>query len=72
MRKTQTDEIVNYLKTHKRGITSKEAFELFGATRLSSIIYSLIHRGMKIVSEPVEVTTRYGRKVYISRYKLID
>ena len=39
--KTQTGDVLKYLETHKKGITSKEAFDKFGATRLSSIIYSL-------------------------------
>lgn len=72
MKKTQTEDVLKYLKTHKKGITSMEAIQLFGATRLSDIVYRLVHRGIKIVSEPVEVKTRYGRTVYISRYKLVD
>lgn len=72
MKKSQTEEIYHYLKTHKKGITSMEAFEMFGATRLSGLIYGLVHRGVNIVSESVEVKTRYGRTVYISRYKLVE
>ena len=68
---TQTSEIKRYLETHKRGITSMDAFRLFGATRLSSIIYELRYRhGMNIVSESKTVKTRYGKPTIISVYKL--
>lgn len=37
-----------YEHLKKQGhITSKEAFELFGATRLSAIIYNLRKRGVR-------------------------
>ena len=69
---TQTSEIKKYLLTHKRGITSKQAFELFGATRLSAIIYELRNRhGLNIVAEDKEVKTRYGRNTIVSNYKLV-
>lgn len=73
MKKSQTQDILNYLKKHKKGITSLQAFELFGATRLSSIIYQLRHRrGLNIVSEDKVVKTRYGNSVGVSCYKLVD
>ena len=69
--KTQTSEIKNYLLTHKNGITSMEAFQKFGATRLSSIIYQLRYKhGMNIVSEDKIVKTRYGKPTTISVYKV--
>lgn len=36
-----TGRVLEYLKSHKRGITSIQAFELFGATRISAIIFNL-------------------------------
>ena len=69
---TQTSEVKKYLKTHKRGITSKLAFELFGATRLSAIIYELRNRhGLNIVAEDKEVKTRYGRRTIVANYRLV-
>lgn len=69
--KTQTSEIKNYLLTHKNGITSMEAFQKFGATRLSAIIYQLRYKhGMNIVSEDKIVKTRYGKPTTISVYKV--
>lgn len=68
---TQTSEIKKYLLTHKRGLTSYEAFELFGATRLSAIIYQLRYKhGMNIVSEDKVVKTRYGKPTTVSVYKV--
>ena len=68
---TQTSEIKKYLQTHKTGITSMEAFQKFGATRLSAIIYQLRYKhGMNIVSEDKVVKTRYGKPTTISVYKL--
>lgn len=67
---TQTTEILNFMKTHKRGITSKDAFERFGAMRLSGIIFQLKKQGHKITTDYVIVKTRYGRNVEIARYKL--
>lgn len=71
-KRTQTNDIYTYMKTHKRGITSKQAFELFGATRLSGIIHQMRARGINIVSENIVVKNRYGGKSMISCYKLMD
>lgn len=69
---TQIGEIKNYLKTHKRGLTSMQAFELFGATRLSAIIYDLRYKhGMNIISESKVVKNRYGKPTIISVYKVV-
>lgn len=69
--KTQTSEIKKYLETHKKGLTSMEAFDKFGATRLSSIIYHLrYNHGMKIITEDKIVKTRYGKPTTISVYKV--
>lgn len=67
---TQTLDILKYLQTHKRGLTSKDAFDIFGATRLSGQIYNLKKKGYKITTEYEIVKTRYGRLVEIARYKL--
>ena len=52
-------------------ITSMEAIKLFGATRLSAIIYNLRHKeGYTIVTEIETVPTRYGTHSNIARYRL--
>ena len=66
---SQRQAILAYLKTGKH-ITSKEAFELFGATRLSAIIFDLKDMGYKINSIEREGVTRFGRKTRYSEYYL--
>lgn len=69
--KGNVGRILQYLKTHKRGITSIEAFERFGATRLSSIIF-VLRKEYKIESIECEDRNRFGEKVKYFRYKLIE
>lgn len=58
---TQTNLIVQHLVAHNR-ITSIEAINLYGATRIGSIIYNLRHkRGYPIATEMVTGITRFGR-----------
>lgn len=50
-------------------ITSWEAIQQYGATRLSAIIYNLRHRyGMNINNEVIEFTDRYGSKASYVKY----
>ena len=69
--KSQKSEILRYLKTHKRGITTFQAFELFGVTRLADIIYRLRKEDYKINSEEVTKKNRYGHTVTFARYYLV-
>tara|TARA_R110002012_G_scaffold77863_3_gene198564 strand:- start:3058 stop:3291 length:234 start_codon:yes stop_codon:yes gene_type:complete len=52
-------------------ITSKEAYEEFGNTRLSATIFSLRRDGHEIVGHPRQVPTRYGEMTIVTQYKLI-
>ena len=71
-KKTKKEAIKNHLEKHN-GITSAEAFELYGETRLSATIYELKHKNnLNIISEDTLVKTRYGRNVNIVTYKLIE
>ena len=67
--KSQTEAVLVHLQKHG-SITSMQAIEMFGATRLSSIIYILRHRGYRIITEPFQVKTRYGRKTRPAKYIL--
>ena len=71
-RKTQTSEIVRYLRQHpKSGITQKIAQEQFGAERLGSMIHRLRHkRGMNIETILEVKKTRYDTTTEIARYVL--
>lgn len=68
--KSQWERILEYMQSHS-GITSLDAFRLFGETRLSAIIYDLRHMGYKILSQRETGTNRYHKKVSYVRYKLI-
>lgn len=52
-------------------ITSWEAIKLFGATRLSAIIFNLRKRGFNIENEWEHTKNRYGDEVRFVKYKLI-
>ena len=57
----------------KRGtITSLEAIERYGATRLSAIIYNLRHKyGMRIGNKQNRILDRYGHLCIYDTYFLI-
>lgn len=67
MKTTQRAEVLNYLKEHG-SITSMEAFELFGATRLSAIIFTLRGQGYRIATMDMGTKNRYGQKVRYAKY----
>ena len=67
---SQTKLVLQHLKKYGT-ITSYESIKLYGATRLSAIIYTLRHNnGYSITSTFENVTTRYGVKTAVARYKL--
>ena len=68
--KGNTGRILKYLRTHK-GITSMKAFELFGVTRLSAIIFKLRKDGYDIESVKCNGKNRYGDSVRFDEYRLI-
>lgn len=68
---SQISDVLRYMQENENGITSKEAFNLFGATRLSGLIFHLKKQGYAIVSEREVVQDRYGKSVSIARYKII-
>lgn len=67
---SQTKLVLHHLQKHG-SITSYDAIKYYGATRLSAIIYDLRHEeGYDIVTDFEKVTTRYGVKTKVARYKL--
>ena len=70
MAKTQNDEILKHLQTHK-GITAADAFSKYGITRLSARIYDLRDRGFKIINCNREAVDRRGKKVKFVEYRLV-
>ena len=71
MAKTQLDALLRYFIQHG-GLTTFEAFESFGCTRLAARVLELSRKGFRFRKEPVSVTTRYGAKVTVTRYILLD
>ena len=61
--------VLDWLKAHA-GITSMEAFENFGATRLSAIIFELKRKGYDIETVIVDGKDRYGNRSRYARYYL--
>lgn len=68
----QDELIKKHLKEHG-SITSMEAFELYGCTRLSARIWNLRHKhkGLKIVGESTKSKNRYGKNVHFTTYWLV-
>ena len=68
--KSQSSEVINHLRKYKK-ITSLEAIKLFGATRLSGIIYYLRNKGFGIETEIAYAKNRYGHLTKYAIYKLV-
>lgn len=72
MRKfNKTEAVLNHLKQHG-SITSLEAIENYGATRLSAIIFNLRKRGYKIDTVDTDFVDRYGYKSRYGNYILVN
>lgn len=67
--KNKTTEVLDRLKS-VGSITSMEAFNLFGATRLSAIIFNLRKRGYNIETVDMDCIDRYGNPVKFAKYVL--
>ena len=70
MKKSQKSEVLKYMQSH-RGITSIQAIEKFGATRLSDIIFRLRQEGYEIETEQITTKNRYGHSTTYAKYSLI-
>jgi len=66
---SQIGAIINHLKEHG-DITSKEAFNLYGCTRLAARIYDLRSMGYIISTTDEVCKTRYGTSCRYARYVL--
>ena len=66
---TKTQAVLDWLKTGA-GISSMDAINNFGATRLSAIIFNLRKRGYDIEAVTCEGTDRFGNPMRFARYYL--
>ncbi len=64
------ERILNYMKEHG-SITTWEAFERLGCTRLSEYIRQ-IRQEHRVLCEDVSRINRYGEKVYYKKFMLGD
>lgn len=67
---TQEMAVLNHMET-REGITSWEAYERYGITRLSSIIHRIRKRGYKVITKLKSTENRYGNTVNYAVYKLV-
>ena len=67
---TKHDKVLEHLQT-KGSITSLEAIENYGATRLSAIIFNLKKKGYKIKTENINFTDRFGDRTHYAKYVLV-
>ena len=71
MRVTLQDRVIKYLQ-EEGSITSMEAFQYIGVTRLSAVIFNLKKDGYAIKTEPESSLNRYGDKVTFAKYSFYD
>ena len=65
---SQSSEILNHLNIHG-SITSLQAINSFGCTRLAARIKDLESRGYSIPRETIEVINRTGKTCRVTKYK---
>lgn len=71
VKKNKTNAVLKHLKV-MGSITSMEAFELYGATRLSAIIFSLRKKGYNIETNDGTCIDRFGHRCNFAKYTLIE
>lgn len=69
MKNSQYKDVMNHLKTYGT-ITSLEAFNLYGITRLSGIIFRLKKEGNDIETQMKVSKNRYGNICNYAEYHL--
>ena len=66
---SQTDMVLAYLKKG-HSITTLEAINMFGITRLSAVIYSLKEEGHEFLTKDVKKQNRFGKECIVAEYTL--
>lgn len=66
----KTEKVLEHLQTFG-SITSLEAIDLYGATRLSAIIYNL-RKQFRIDGEDMICTDKYGNEARYTKYILCN
>ena len=71
MTSTQNARLLGYLKKYGN-ITQLEALSELGIFRLASRINDLKNKGHNIIGQMVDIENRFGEKVKIKRYFLVE
>lgn len=71
MKITQEERTLEYMQRFG-GITSKEAFNDLGITRLSAKIYNLKKQGYAIADGMKQSKNRFGEITHFKKYMLVD
>lgn len=66
----KTIKVIEHLKNHG-SITSLEAIDMYGATRLSAIIFRLRGQGYNIETHSMPFIDRYGNSAVYGKYVLV-
>ena len=66
---TKLQKVLEHLQENG-AITSIEAIDLYGATRLSAIIFNLRKKGYIIETKMIDTIDRYGNPCHYGRYIL--
>lgn len=67
---TQYDRVLQHLQKNRKGLSQMQAIRLYGAYRLSAIIYNLRNDGYNISTTLKTTKNRYGDPVTYAIYKL--
>lgn len=70
--KKQHEMVLEYLRTHKNGMTSKDAFEQLAIMQMPKRIWILKKLGYKIRTKTETGVNRFGKPVHYTRYTLIE
>lgn len=62
------EKVLEYLKSHKKGLSQRDAIEKFQAYRLSSIIFRLKKRGYNIITQMEVSKNEDGSHSNYARY----
>ena len=68
----QHEMVLDYLKSHKEGMTSLDAINLYGIIQMPKRIWILKRLGYKIGTKTEMGRNRFGKTVHYTRYTLVE
>lgn len=68
----QHEMVLEYLRTHKNGMTSKDAFEQLAIMQMPKRIWILKKLGYHIETKTETGKNRFGKPVHYTRYTLVE